>query len=410
MAVEARYVGTLGRGIWRGIDYNQVIVARARSSTTSCGRGRTASWRWPAGRVFDPAFNPAIAGSQPLTYITQFGGGSLDQRHGAQQHPDRPGRRARRLLPGVAGAAVAAQARAAFYGNSGIYAADNIINGGVERLPRAAARDRGAASATASSGRPTTPSRKTLIELAPAPRRRASSRSSTTPGRSSSGRARSSTSRTCSTPTRSGSCRSAKGKRWLDQGGVLNALVGGWQLSGIVHWQSGIADLDPGAARHLQPQRRARPATWRSPTLTRDEIQELIGIFKQPDGSIYFIDPKVIDPATGRGVGADTLGNAAGFPGQVFFNPAAGRGRHAAAPVARRAVHLPARHEPQQAAAGSAAATRRSSESRRSTCSTRRSSISRTRTSTARRSGASTQLEPNATGSRVLQLALKFNF
>ena len=54
------------------------------------------------------------------------------------------------------------------------------------------------------------------------------------------------------------------------------------------------------------------------------EIQGLMGIYKQPDGRIYWIDPKVIDPATGRAVSADNLGNTPGFAGQVFFNPVAG--------------------------------------------------------------------------------------
>jgi hypothetical protein len=40
---------------------------------------------------------------------------------------------------------------------------------------------------------------------------------------------------------------------------------------------------------------------------------------------IYWIDPKVIDPATGRAVGPDNLSNSAGFTGQIFFNPAAGQ-------------------------------------------------------------------------------------
>ena len=30
-----------------------------------------------------------------------------------------------------------------------------------------------------------------------------------------------------------------KGERWVNQGGVVNALVGGWQLSPIIHWSSG---------------------------------------------------------------------------------------------------------------------------------------------------------------------------
>src|SRR5262249_30018990 len=43
-----------------------------------------------------------------------------------------------------------------------------------------------------------------------------------------------------------------------------------------------------------------------------------------PDGRVFYIDPKVTDPSTGRAVGADSLNNAAGFAGQVFFHPTAG--------------------------------------------------------------------------------------
>ena len=60
-------------------------------------------------------------------------------------------------------------------------------------------------------------------------------------------------------------------------------------------------------------------------TLTEREIKDLLGIYKLPDGRIFWIDPSVVDPATGRAVGADNAGNTAGFAGQVFFNPAAGQ-------------------------------------------------------------------------------------
>jgi len=59
-------------------------------------------------------------------------------------------------------------------------------------------------------------------------------------------------------------------------------------------------------------------------TLTVDQIKNLFGIVKQADGRVYYIDPKVIDTSTGRGVGVDTLNNTAGFDGQVFFHPTAG--------------------------------------------------------------------------------------
>ena len=53
-----------------------------------------------------------------------------------------------------------------------------------------------------------------------------------------------------------------------------------------------------------------------------DDISKLFGVFKTPNGNIYWIDPKVIG-TDGRAVGADNLGNTAGFSGQVFFNPVA---------------------------------------------------------------------------------------
>jgi hypothetical protein len=58
--------------------------------------------------------------------------------------------------------------------------------------------------------------------------------------------------------------------------------------------------------------------------MSEAEIKGLLGIYKQDDGKIFWIDPKVVDPVSGRAVGADNLTNAAGFAGQVFFNPAAG--------------------------------------------------------------------------------------
>ena len=71
-AVEARYVGTFGRDIWRGTDFNQVKISpdfladfnRARSN------GYLAQ---QAGLAFSPVFNPAVPGSVPLTVLPNFG-------------------------------------------------------------------------------------------------------------------------------------------------------------------------------------------------------------------------------------------------------------------------------------------------------------------------------------------------
>ena len=57
--------------------------------------------------------------------------------------------------------------------------------------------------------------------------------------------------------------------------------------------------------------------------MSANDIKKLLGVY-EANGNIYWIDPKVIDTATGRAVGADNLTNAAGFGGQVFLNPTAG--------------------------------------------------------------------------------------
>ena len=71
-AVEARYVGSFGRSIWRGTDFNQVQISpdfladfnRARSN------GYLAQ---QAGLAYSPDFNSAVAGSVPLTVLPKFG-------------------------------------------------------------------------------------------------------------------------------------------------------------------------------------------------------------------------------------------------------------------------------------------------------------------------------------------------
>jgi hypothetical protein len=125
------------------------------------------------------------------------------------------------------------------------------------------------------------------------------------------------------------------GRRWLNRGGMLDALVGGWQVASIVAWQSGSPlSIFSGRGSFNRPGRSncGGANTGGDPiacntafsTLSVDDIKKLIGFHRQPDGRLYWIDPKVIDPATGRGVGADNAGNTSAFDGQVFFNPAAG--------------------------------------------------------------------------------------
>ena len=113
-----------------------------------------------------------------------------------------------------------------------------------------------------------------------------------------------------------------QGKRWLNRRGPWDILTGGWQASTIVHWQGGspISIL----ARRGSFNRAARSSNQTARTsLSARDLKKLLGV-RDVNGNIYWIDPAVIDPNTGRAVSADNLANAAGFNGQVFFNPMAG--------------------------------------------------------------------------------------
>ena len=106
-----------------------------------------------------------------------------------------------------------------------------------------------------------------------------------------------------------------RGRRFLDNGGVVDAIFGGWELSGIVQWASGapISFLDPRGT--LNRDARSTRQTANS-SLSPDEIRDLMGIF-EANGNIYWINPSIIDPSTGRA--SNGFGQTP-FDGQVFFN------------------------------------------------------------------------------------------
>lgn len=111
-----------------------------------------------------------------------------------------------------------------------------------------------------------------------------------------------------------------KGKRFLSNAGYLqNLLVGGWQLNTIVRLASGapFGIFDPRGTLNYNTLSTRNPA---NSSLTKDQIKNLVGIFKT-DRGVFFINPSVIDPVTGRG--ANGFGSAP-FDGQVFFNVAPG--------------------------------------------------------------------------------------
>jgi hypothetical protein len=105
-----------------------------------------------------------------------------------------------------------------------------------------------------------------------------------------------------------------QGRAFLNQGGFIDKVFGGWEISGIVQWNTGapISIVDPRGTFNTGG-RSARQTAISN--LTGDQLRDLIGIF-EANGNIYWIDPSVIGPT-----GAASAGfGQTPFEGQVFFN------------------------------------------------------------------------------------------
>jgi hypothetical protein len=106
-----------------------------------------------------------------------------------------------------------------------------------------------------------------------------------------------------------------------EQRRLLDAIAGGWNLAAIVKWETGspISILSPRGTFNRTGRAGRQTAVT---SLSTADIKKLLGV-RDVNGTVYFIDPKVIDAATGRAVGPDSLSNSP-FAGQVFFNPGVG--------------------------------------------------------------------------------------
>lgn len=140
-----------------------------------------------------------------------------------------------------------------------------------------------------------------------------------------------------------------KGKWFLNKGGWVEKVFGGFQFSSIINLSSGppMSITDPRATASVASSQFSGQTAIS--TLTTDEIKALTGIFKTPNG-IYFFNPKILfataNPPAGSNLpvlqGVDlyqplpagyTLGSVraasalgtAPFAGQVFFFNNAGQ-------------------------------------------------------------------------------------
>ncbi len=106
-----------------------------------------------------------------------------------------------------------------------------------------------------------------------------------------------------------------QGKRFMNQGGLINQIFGGWQINSIVQIASGAPLSFIDARGTLNRAGRSGNQTANS-SLTKDQLKELVGTRRTSNGGLFYIDPAII-ASTGRA--ANGFGSAL-FPGQVFFN------------------------------------------------------------------------------------------
>jgi len=110
-------------------------------------------------------------------------------------------------------------------------------------------------------------------------------------------------------------------------GGVVDRIIGGWQLTSIIQFASGppLSILDPRGT--LNRAGRSGNQTANS-SLTKDQIKDLIGTYYVPSGNpqgipagVYLIDPSVV-ATSGR---ASNGFGSPNFAGQAFFNAQPGQ-------------------------------------------------------------------------------------
>ena len=136
-----------------------------------------------------------------------------------------------------------------------------------------------------------------------------------------------------------------RGKRWLNEGGVIDRIFGGFQFSSIVNISSGVpfTIVDSRGTLNRPARSGTQPATS---SIGAGQIQDLIGEFRTPNG-VFFVNPSVLfatatNTVTGATMsgfdlnqplpanfvltsvrGASAIGQP-NFSGQVFFLNAPG--------------------------------------------------------------------------------------
>ena len=320
-AVEVRYVGSWSDNLWRSIDYNQIDIRdngfaadfnRARSNLLIC--------RTTAGCTTGGAYNAAVPGSQVLTVFPSLGSGGL-----------------------LTNSTITAQLDAGTPADLALVYVQNALAGSVRFLPNPAT---GVANVFQNGAFSKYHSLQTEV------RRRFSNGlemqanysfgKTITDGQ---GTAQTRVEAFLDNRNRDLDVSRAdfdqthilnlnviyqlpfgKGKQFLNKGGWLDVLVGGWQATSIVRWASGSPITITDARGTLNRAGRAGRQTALT-SLSKSELKQLFGVFRTANG-IFFINPTAIGrnadgtvntAGGGTGRGANGFGTPT-FTGQVFFN------------------------------------------------------------------------------------------
>lgn len=315
--LDVRYVGNHATKQFRAFDYNQVLVrpdeipGYFEDFSRALNNGRLAE---TAGRGFDPRYNAAVSGSQPLPFFAALPGGGL-------------------LTNGT----IRGLIQRGEVGQLATVYQTNGLNGDVNffRNPNALGTNMMTNYSSASYNSGQVDYRRTFKSGVQV-------QANYTFAKVLSDAAGDSQSRfEAFLDLRNGKIERARtpfdlthafklnglmdlpfgqGRKFSISNSTLNQIFGGWQISGFMTWQSGSPFSVLAPRGTLNRAARSAQNTAVS-TADKSALDDLFG-FRMTGNGPMFINQSAINPADGRAVAAD---GRAPFSGQVFFNPGPGQ-------------------------------------------------------------------------------------
>ena len=334
---EVRYLGTLGRQLIRGIDLNQTNAGINQAFLTDFINARNNGYLAQARTgVFDPRFNSTIPGSKPLPFLSAITGlvpdpitGQVPNLRNINIVTDLQQNQAAELANFLySNPNTYTNARSFFLPNSGIYAADLIKNAATSSYHSLVAE-----VVRHYSNGLQLQANYTFSKLL-----------TNSPG--DTGQTRfdayldNARSRLEKAPSDLDIHHAFKVNAIYDlpfghgrmfgsgANGLVDRLIGGWQLSGIWTIQTGARFSIISNRGTFNRGARSTNVQGAVSSLSEGAIASHLKFVMLPNGNVYFIDPNLIDSGTngtGKGVGPDNQSNTAATNfNQVFFNPGPG--------------------------------------------------------------------------------------